>query len=305
MSYEKDYYAILQVNRNASQDDIERAYNRLNQRYDPDTSQKKRAAQRHADVNEAYETLNDPRKRRQYDRQLAASRSPAGGMAPADVLSRRFVLLSGGVIVASIGVILALVLFLGGGGDGEEVVNVSGTPTTTPTPFGQTPGPTPPAQPPEITAPFTTTASGLQIATIQEGTGATPQVNDTVTVNYSGWLQGGALFDSSLKEGRTPFQFFLGQQRVIKAWDEAVATMKVGGLYRIIAPPDLAYGAAGSPPTIPGNATLIFDIALLETAPPTPVGQTPSPTPEPTPTPTAVPSTTEAAASDTPTPEAT
>lgn len=297
MSYEKDYYAILQISRNASQDEVERAYKRLSQAYHPETSPKKRAAQRHADVQEAYETLKDPRKRRQYDRQLASTRASAGGMAPADVLSRRFVLLSGGVIVASIGVILALVLVLGGGGDGEEVVNVSGTPTTTPTPVGQTPAPAPPDQPPEITAPFTTTASGLQIATIQEGTGATPQVNDTVTVNYSGWLQGGGLFDSSLKEGRTPFQFFLGQQRVIGAWDEAVATMKVGGIYRIIAPPELAYGAAGKPPTIPENATLIFDIAVLETAPPTPVGQTPSPTA------TAAPSATEAAAA-TPTPEA-
>lgn len=297
MSYEKDYYAILQISRNASQDEVERAYNRLSQRYDPDTSQKKRATQRHADVQEAYEALKDPRKRRQYDRQLASARSSAGAMAPADVLSRRFVLLSGGVIVASIGVILALVLLLGPSGDGEEVANVSGTPTTTPTPVGQTPAPTPPDQPPEITAPFTTTASGLQIATIQEGTGATPQVNDTVTVNYTGWLQGGGLFDSSLNEGRTPFQFFLGQQRVIGAWDEAVATMKVGGIYRIIAPPDLAYGAAGKPPTIPENATLIFDIAVLETAPPTPVGQTPSPTP------TAVPSATETTAA-TSTPEA-
>jgi hypothetical protein len=301
VSYEKDYYAILQISRNASQDEVERAYKRLSQAYHPETSQKKRAAQRHADVQEAYETLKDPRKRRQYDRQLASTRASAGGVLPADVLSRRFVLLSGGVIVASIGVILALVLVLGGSGDGEEVVNVSGTPTTTPTPVGQTPRPTPPAQPPEITAPFTTTESGLQIATILEGTGATPQVNDTVTVNYSGWLQGGGLFDSSLNEGRTPFQFFLGQQRVIGAWDEAVATMKVGGIYRIIAPPELAYGAAGKPPTIPENSTLIFDIALLETAPPTPVGQTPSPTPAPTPT--AAPSGTEAGEA-TPTPEA-
>jgi peptidylprolyl isomerase len=279
VSYEKDYYAILQINRNASQEEIERAYARLSKAYDPQTSQKRRASQRYSDVREAYETLKDPRQRRQYDRRLAASRAAAGGMAPGDVLSRRFVMLSGGIIVASIGVILALVLVLGGG-DGEEVVSATGTPT--PTPFGQTPAPTPPAQPPEITSEFTTTESGLQIATIQEGDGATPAAGEVVKVNYSGWLQGGGLFDSSLNPGRSPFTFTLGAGNVIKAWDEGLALMKVGGIYRIIAPPELAYGEAGSGSTIPPNSTLIFDIAVLESAPPTPVGQTPSPTPAPT-----------------------
>lgn len=286
MSYEKDYYAILQINRNASQDEIERAYTRLSKAYDPQTSQKRRASQRFSDVQEAYETLKDPRQRRQYDRRLAASRASAGGMAPGDVLSRRFVMLSGGIIVASIGVILALVLVLGGG-DGEEVALTTGTPI--PTPVGQTPGPTPPAQPPEITSEFTTTASGLQIATIQEGTGATPVAGDVVKVNYSGWLQGGGLFDSSLNPGRSPFTFTLGTGGVIKAWEEGVALMKVGGVYRIIAPPDLAYGETGSGSSIPPNSTLIFDISVLESAPPTPVGQTPSPTPAPTAAPTAEP----------------
>lgn len=304
MSYEKDYYAILQVNRNASQEEIERAYQRLSQTYNPETSQKRRAAQRYADVQEAYETLKDPRKRRQYEREVAAARAAAGGMLPADVLSRRFVMLSGGVIVASIGVILALVLILGGGGSGEEVVNLTGTPTVTP--FGQTPAPTPPASPPEITAEFTTTESGLQIAAIQEGTGATPQDGDVAKVNYSGWLQdGGTLFDSSLNPGRQPFTFTVGTGGVIKAWDEAVKLMKVGGVYRIIAPPDIAYGATGSPPVIPANATLIFDISVLEAAPPTPVGQTPSPAPTPTAAATPEPTVLDTATPEaTPTPEA-
>jgi len=91
-----------------------------------------------------------------------------------------------------------------------------------------------------------------------------------VTVNYTGWLQGGGLFDSSLSSGRSPFQFVLGEGLVIKAFDEAVTQMKVGGVYRIIALPDLAYGATGSPPYIPANATLIFDISVLDTQAPTP-----------------------------------
>lgn len=279
MSYEKDYYAILQVNRNASQVEIERAYTRLTKAYDPDTSRKKQASRRHAEVEEAYETLKDPRARRQYDRQMSAGRAAAGGMAPADVLSRRFVLLCSGVIVASIGVILALVLVLGGDGGEEELVADTGTPTATPE--GQTPRPTPPPTPPEITAEFVTRESGLQIATIQEGTGAIPQFGETVNVNYTGWTQGGSLFDSSLNEGRTPFSFQVGLGRVIKAWDEAIQLMKVGGFYRIIAPPELAYGEQGNG-SIPPNATLIFDISVLSsTGTPTPIGQTAAPTTAP------------------------
>jgi peptidylprolyl isomerase len=277
VSYERDYYAILQISRNASQDEIERAYARLSKAYDPLTSQKRRAAQRHAEVLEAYETLKDPRSRRQYDRRSAASRASAGGMLPADVISRRFVFLSGGVIVVSIGVILAMVLLLGGNGDEEALVVDTGTPT--PTPEGQTPKPTPPSTPPEITAPFTTTESGLQIATIQEGTGATPQAGETVNVEYTGWLQGGGLFDSSFNPGRESFSFPLGQGRVIKAWDEGVALMKIGGTYRIIAPPDLAYGEQGSGTTIPPNSTLIFDISVLGVG-----SSTPTPTAQPLPT---------------------
>jgi hypothetical protein len=278
VSYEKDYYAVLQVSRSASQDEVERAYQRLTKTYDPDTSQKKRAAQRHAEVREAYETLKDPRRRRQYDRQLAAARAAAGGMAPADVLSRRFVLLSGGVIVASIGVILGLVLLLGGDGGSEEVVVTTGTPT--PTPAGQTPRPTQPATPPEITAEFTTTESGLQIATITEGTGVAPVVGAPVTVNYTGWTQGGNLFDSSLNEGRTPFTFTLGTGGVIKGWDEGVQLMKTGGKYRLIIPPDLGYGDTGSGANIPPGATLIFDIEVLGPATPTPAALTPTPSGE-------------------------
>ena len=279
MSYQKDYYAILQVNRSATQDEIERAYKRLSEAYHPDTSQKKRAAQRHADVQEAYEALKDPRKRRQYDRQMAGARAVAGGMAPADVLSNRFILLSGGIIVVSIAVILGLVLLLGGGGSGESVANATtpaGSPT--PTPFGQTPAPTPPASPPAVAGQPTTFPDGLQLITIQDGTGPNPGPTDAVTMNYSGWLQAtGSLFDSSFNPGRTPFSFTLGQTppAVIAGWEEGVPQMKVGGKYRLIIPPALGYGDTGQGSIIPGGSTLIFDIDLLM------IG-TPTPTPVPT-----------------------
>lgn len=102
------------------------------------------------------------------------------------------------------------------------------------------------------------------------GTGATAAAGRSVTVNYTGWLYDstkpdnkGAQFDSSLTPGRTPFTFTLGAGQVIQGWDQGVAGMRVGGSRRLIIPPNLAYGATGVPGTIPGNATLVFDISLL------------------------------------------
>lgn len=109
---------------------------------------------------------------------------------------------------------------------------------------------------------YTTTASGLKYYDIVEGDGETPQAGQTVVVDYTGWLQDGTKFDSSVDRGQ-PFSFVLGTGNVIPGWDEGVASMKVGGKRQLVIPPDLAYGEAGSGGVIPPNATLIFDVELL------------------------------------------
>jgi len=108
-----------------------------------------------------------------------------------------------------------------------------------------------------------TTPSGLQYEDIKVGTGATPQKGQTAVVHYTGTLADGKVFDSS-KPRNQPFTFALGRGQVIKGWDEGVATMKVGGTRKLVIPPDLAYGASGAGGVIPPNATLTFEVELLE-----------------------------------------
>jgi FKBP-type peptidyl-prolyl cis-trans isomerase len=116
--------------------------------------------------------------------------------------------------------------------------------------------------PTKVTGAPTKTASGLEYWDIKVGTGAVAQSGQHVKVDYTGWLTNGKKFDSSVGTGR-PFDFMLGANQVIKGWDEGVAGMKVGGKRQLRIPPDLAYGAAGSPGAIPANSTLIFDVQLL------------------------------------------
>ena len=111
-----------------------------------------------------------------------------------------------------------------------------------------------------------TTSSGLKIEDTKVGNGAEPKTGQTCVMHYTGWLyENGARskkFDSSVDRGQ-PFEFPIGTGRVIKGWDEGVATMKVGGKRTLIIPPDLGYGARGAGGVIPPNATLIFDVELL------------------------------------------
>jgi peptidylprolyl isomerase len=107
----------------------------------------------------------------------------------------------------------------------------------------------------------------LQASDVVVGTGAEAQDGDKVTVQYVGTLfSNGKEFDTSWKKGRTPFEFTIGQGQVIQGWDQGVPGMKVGGRRVLVIPADLAYGAAGSPPTIPANAPLIFVVDLKKVA---------------------------------------
>jgi peptidylprolyl isomerase len=112
-----------------------------------------------------------------------------------------------------------------------------------------------------------TTPSGLQITDIKVGTGPTPQPGQICVMHYTGWLyQDGAKgkkFDSSV-DRKEPFEFTIGRRQVIGGWDEGVASMKVGGKRTLIIPPSLGYGARGAGGVIPPNATLIFEVELLD-----------------------------------------
>ena len=173
----------------------------------------------------------------------------------------------------------ALVLTACGSDDKSTATKTSGTPSNQASPAtgGVKPGvsatpnqPNPPTQTtdgnapgiPPLTGAPQATASGLRFIDERVGDGASPQNGQKVTVHYTGWLTNGTKFDSS-RDRNQPFTFAIGTGAVIKGWDEGVLAMKIGGKRRLIIPPNLAYGPAGRPPTIPQNSTLIFDVELI------------------------------------------
>lgn len=159
-----------------------------------------------------------------------------------------------------VGLIVLLALTAGCGG-GEQSSSggsgaagsssASGTDTSAPTKVDE--------------ATLKSTPSGLKYAIIKEGTGAEAKDGSPVKVHYTGWLKdGGKKFDSSVDKGE-PFEFPLGAGQVIPGWDEGVKGMKVGEKRQLVIPAKLGYGDAGAGPDIPGGATLVFDVELLET----------------------------------------
>jgi len=106
------------------------------------------------------------------------------------------------------------------------------------------------------------TKTGMKYEVIKEGTGPFPKRGDSVTVHYSGWLEDGTKFDSSV-DRKQPFTFKLGVGQVIQGWDDGVATMRVGGKTKFFIPPELGYGTRGAGGVIPPNANLIFEVELL------------------------------------------
>lgn len=121
-----------------------------------------------------------------------------------------------------------------------------------------------PAAPQEVAeADYTETESGLKYYDFDQGDGATPQTGQTVVVHYTGWLADGTKFDSSLDRGE-PFPFAVGVGQVIPGWDEGVGSMQVGGQRQLVIPAELGYGTQGAGGVIPPNATLIFEVELLE-----------------------------------------
>ena len=242
MSEHKDYYTILGVSPQASREQIAAAYEALARRYQPDPDREPKDPARMREINEAFDILDDPRRRAAYDqsRALALAQLRAERAARAARIPRWLppALLGGGLIALAAAVILLSLAFIGGSGEFANAV---------------------------------TTQSGLKYVDVVEGTGPAPQAGQIVVLHYVGRIKGGEIFDSTV-ERQQPFGFQLGAGNVIKGWEEGVATMKVGGRRKLLVPPQLGYGDRGLSSRVPPNATLVYDLDTREGTGPTPQG---------------------------------
>ena len=152
-------------------------------------------------------------------------------------------------LVAMYSLVICLIVLISGCAKNEESSEATG-PVVTPTVT------VPPAQ-------SVGDVTELRIEDAKVGTGSVAEAGKRVTVHYTGWLTNGTKFDSSKNHGQ-PFTFQLGDGQVIKGWDQGVAGMKVGGVRRLTIPPSLGYGATGAGGVIPQNATLVFEVELLD-----------------------------------------
>jgi peptidylprolyl isomerase len=165
-----------------------------------------------------------------------------------------------GLLVLGLGSWGIAIAATGGGKKNSATPAASATPTPTPAPI-QTPAAL--KAKPKITVPKTTAPTTLVTKDLVAGTGPVVKSGQQLVVNYVGVLySNGKEFDSSWKN-KTTFPVTIGKGQVIPGWDQGIPGMKVGGRRELIIPPALAYGAAGSPPTIPANATLIFVVDVL------------------------------------------
>ena len=163
-------------------------------------------------------------------------------------------------MIARVSPILAVALFLVGCEKSTQTSADNKAATNAPAP-----APAPPSPPAGATSTpskeMKTTPSGLKYQVLKQGTGTvSPKATDNVTVHYHGTLLDGSVFDSSVQRNQ-PASFPLNG--VIRGWTEGVQLMKVGDKFKFEIPPDLAYGAAGRPPVIPPNSTLVFEVELL------------------------------------------